>query len=211
MPLLALLLTSSIMRRWPQHAVAILASIAIFFLVCTAYYTEWFADGQRETTTMLHQVLRLTRPGEYLMDFKGETVFRRRPYYFIFEKIGRGAMRRGLLRDTVAEAMVRTKCHVAQADGAFWPARARTFLDANFLDAGRLRASGQWVHDDGKLSIVIDGDYVIIDKNGQASGTLDGSPYTGGRHLGIGEHRFFNARGERVAVFWAPAFERGFS
>ena len=45
----------------------------------------------------------------------------------------------------------------------------------------------------------------------QASGTLDGSPYTGGRHLGIGEHRFFNARGERVAVFWAPAFERGFS
>jgi MFS family permease len=211
MPLFALLLTSSIMRRWPQRAVAILASIAIFFLGCTAYYTEWFADGQRETTTMLHQVLRLTRPGEYLMDYKGETVFRRRPYYFIFEKIGRAAIRRGLLRDTVPEAILRTKCHAAQADGAFWPPRARAFLDANFIDVGRLRASGQWLHDDGKFSIAVDGDYVIIDKNGQGSGTLDGTPYAGARHLGIGEHRFINARGERVAVFWAPAFERGFS
>jgi MFS family permease len=211
MPLFAIMLTASILRRWPQRAVAIFTSIAIFFLVCTAYYTEWFRDQQRETTTMLHQVLRLTRPGEYLMDYKGETVFRRRPYYFIFEKIGRDAMRLGLLRDTVGEAMVRTKCHVAQADGAFWPPRARAFLDANFLDVGRLRASGQWLHDDGKFSIAVDGDYVIIVKDGQANGTLDGTPYTGARYLAIGEHRFLNSRGERVAVFWGPAFERGFS
>jgi hypothetical protein len=189
----------------------IMTATTIVFLLGAAYYAQWLRDATPETTTMLHQVLHLSKPGEYLMDYKGETVFRRRPYYFIFEKIGRGALNRGLLRDTVPEAMVRTKCHVAQADGDFWPPRARTFLSENFLDMGRLRASGQWIRDDGTFSIAIDGDYVIVNENGQAAGVLDGVTNPAARHLGIGAHRFQHANNERLAVLWAPAFERGFS
>jgi hypothetical protein len=211
MPLFAIAIAAWILRRWPQRATAILTVTSILFLGSTAYYTQWFRDATRESTTLMHQVLRLSRPGEWLMDYKGETVYRRRPYYFIFEKIGRGAMHRGLLRDTVAEAMIRTKCHVAQADGNFWPRRARQFLNENFLDMGRLRASGQWIREDGGFSIAIDGDYAVIDKNGHAAGALDGTPYTSPRYLAAGEHRFVKASNERLAVVWAPAVERGFS
>ena len=202
MPLFAIALTATIIRRAPRRSFAILTTLSIVLLGFTAYYAEWFRDGQREQTTMLHQALRLTHPGEPLMDYKGETIYRRRPYYFIFEKIGRGAMRRGFLRDTVADAMVHEHCYVAEADGAFWPPSARTFLNENFLDMGRLRAAGQWIRNDGTFSIAIDGDYVIVDRNGVVSAPS---------HLLIGAHRFIAPRNERLAVLWAPAFERGFS
>ncbi len=202
MPLFAIALTATIIRRAPRASFAILTTLAIGFLVATAYYAEWFRDAQREEITMIHQVLTLTRPGELLMDFKGETIYRRRPFYFIFEKIGRHAVHRGYLRDTVAEAMVREKCHIAQADGAFWPARARMFLSENFLDVGRLRVAGQWIHEDGSFSIAIDGDYVILDRNGLLAPA---------RHFAPGSYRFDRKGPERAAVLWAPAVERGFS
>jgi hypothetical protein len=202
MPLFAIALTAAIMHRAPRASFAILTSLAIALLLNTAYYAEWFRDAQREQTTMLHQALTLTHPGEPLMDYKGETIYRRRPFYFIFEKIGRGAVHRGFLRDTVADAMVREHCYVAQADGHFWPAKARTFLNENFLDMGRLRAAGQWIRSDGTFSIAIDGDYAIVDKSGLVSGPS---------HLGAGAHRFITARRDRLAVLWAPAFARGFS
>src|SRR5213075_518834 len=173
MPLFAIQLTASLIER--KHATPILASIALAFLISTSYYAEWFRNGTLEQVTMIRQVLGVTKPGEYLMDYKGETIFRRRPYYFIFEKIGRGAMHRGLLRDTIAESMIRTNCHVAQADGPFWPPRAKQFLIENFIDIGRLRVSGQWIREDGTFSIAIAGDYAILDRNGETIGALDGT------------------------------------
>jgi hypothetical protein len=202
MPLFAITLTATIIRRAERASFAIFTTLAIVSLVATSYYAEWFRDRQREETTMLHQVLTLTHPGEPLMDYKGETIYRRRPYYFIFEKIGRGAMHRGFLRDTVADAMVREHCYVAQADGQFWPARARTFLNENFLDMGRLRAAGQWIRSDGTFSIAVEGDYVVVGKNGIVSGPT---------HFAAGPQRVITSHNERLAVLWAPAFARGFS
>jgi hypothetical protein len=147
-----------------------------------------------------------------VMDYKGETIYRRRPYYFILEFITRNAILHGLIADTVAEDLVRAGCHVAQADGSQWPDRARSFMDANFLNLGRLRASGQWLAPDGSFSIAIPGDYVIISKDGHAAGSLDGTPYSRSRPLAAGVHHFTAApAGERLACLWAPAFARGFS
>jgi hypothetical protein len=144
------------------------------------------------------------------MDYKGELIYRRRPYYFILEFITRNAIARGLVADTVPEDLVRTRCHIAQADGSQWPDRARAFMAANFIDLGRLRVSGQWLQPDGTFTIAIPGDYVILDKNGEAIGLLDGTPYRGSRTLERGAHRFMGAK-ERVACVWAPAYSRGFS
>jgi len=202
MPLFAIALTATIIRRAERASFAIFTTFAIVSLVATSYYAEWFRDAQREETTMLHQVLTLTHPGELLMDYKGETIYRRRPYYFIFEKIGRGAMHRGFLRDTVADAVVREHCYVAQADGEFWPPQARTFLSENFLDMGRLRAAGQWIRNDGTFSIAIEGDYVIVDKKGIVAGPT---------HYTAGPQHVITPGRERLAVLWAPAFGRGFS
>lgn len=188
--------------------------LAIWTLLCLhglQHYTNWLKNDTRELTTMIDQVLHLTRPGEPLMDFKGETIFRRRPYYYILELIGRTHMKRGLIPDTVARDMIAARCHVAQADGQFWPDASGEFLRGHYIDVGRLRASGNWIGENGSFDVAIPATYVMLDKSGKARGMLDGVPYTGPRELAAGPHRFVRETNERVAWLWAPAYERGFS
>ena len=189
------------------HAIA-----AAVCAIALLYYADAFERRTDEHITMMDQVLRLTRPGEMLMDIKGETIFRRRPFYYAFEVITREQMRRGIIRDTIPERVVETRTYVAQADGPMLPERGRTFLAANFLDMGRLRAAGRWIAPDGTFTIAIPGPYVIVNESGLASGFLDGRRYSGARELNAGPHAFDRAvPGERVAVVWARAFERGHS
>ncbi|HSP15890.1 MAG TPA: glycosyltransferase family 39 protein [Thermoanaerobaculia bacterium] len=185
---------------------------AVALIVPLYYYANRFENRTDAFVTMMNQVLRLTRPDEPIMDFKGETIYRRRPYYYIFEAITHEAMEKNLLPDRVPEAVIAARCYVAQADGSIFPPRARAFLNANFMDLGRLRAAGQWIAADGTFSIAVPGRYVIIDEIGEAIGSLDGSIYEGSQEMTAGPHRFQRAKtDERLAVLWAPAFERGFS
>ena len=207
MPIAMIFVVSAIDRR-----LLVLAGVAIVFVAALTYYAERFVNRNDEFITAMNQVLRLTHPGDLIMDIKGETIYRRRPYYYIFERITDEATRKGLLPDRVPEAVIASRCYVAQADGPQFPPRARRFLNEHFMDLGRLRGAGQWVADDGSFSIAVPGPYVIVREIGHAAGSLDGSLYTGARELAAGRHRFERAtRGERVAVLWAKAFERGFS
>jgi MFS family permease len=208
LPFLAIFFVAAIARR--KFFVEAVIVMAIVSLTGVGYYAAWLTNRTREFITMENQLLNLSRPGEVVMDYKGELIYRRRPYYFILEFITRNAIARGLVADTVAEDLIRTGCHIAQADGAQWPDRARAFMSANYIDLGRLRVSGQWLQPDGAFTIAIPGDYVILNKNGEASGVLDGTPNRGSRMLAIGSHRFVGEN-ERLACVWAPAYGRGFS
>jgi hypothetical protein len=194
-----------------QYRIPILALWTLLCLHGLQHYTNWLKDDTREFTTMIDQALHLTQPGEPLMDFKGETIFRRRPYYFILELIGRTHLQHGLIPDTVARDVVSAHCHVAQADGHFWPPAAGEFLRRHYIDVGRLRASGNWIDENGSFDVAIPARYVILDKGGAARGMLDGVPYTGPRELAAGVHHFVRASNLRTAWLWAPAYERGFS
>jgi dolichyl-phosphate-mannose-protein mannosyltransferase len=210
LPFASMFAVAALVRR--PHFARNIAALSIVCLIGVGYYAQWLTNRTREFITMERQVLNLTRPGEPVMDYKGETIYRRRPYYFILEFITRNAILHGLIADTVAEDLVRTGCHVAQADGSQWPDRARGFMAANFLNLGRLRASGQWLAPDGSFSIAIPGEYVILKQDGQAAGSLDGTPYRGARSLAAGMHKFTATPvGERLTCLWAPAFARGFS
>jgi len=188
-----------------------LAALTLVSVLGLAHDTKRWKNDTREFTTMMDQVLHLTRPGEPLMDYKGETIYRRRPYYFIFETIGRATVQRGLIPDTIARDMINARCHVAQADGKFWPPDAKRFLLAHYVDLGRLRASGNWMNESGTFDVAIPGTYVVLDRNGQAHGTLDGVPYRGAVPLAPGIHHFERANSEALVWLWAPAYERGFS
>ena len=108
--------------------------------------------------------------------------------------------------------VVAAHCYVAQADGYLWPPRARKFLNDYFLDLGQLRAAGDSVDPDGTFSIAVPGRYIVIDDKGPVAGTIDGVPYSTPRDLTSGDHKFLGSKpGQRYAVLWAPAFERGFS
>lgn len=211
LPFVSIFIVAALMRR--QRFATVMAALAIVCLAGTGYYAAWLANRTREFITMENQLLRLTRVGDPVIDYKGELIYRRRPYYFILEYITRNAIVHGLVNDTVPEDLVRTQCHVAQADGTQWPERARDFMIANYIDLGRLRASGQWLKPDGSFTVGVPGDYVILWRNGQAGGGfLDGTPYRGPRQLAAGAHVFKGAiAGERLACLWAPAFMRGFS
>lgn len=189
-------------RRLGASAPGVAGLVAVC-LIATTYYAGGFRNQTREFITQESQLLRLTRPGEPVMDYKGELIFRPRASYYILEFITRNAILRGLLRDTIAEDVVRARCHVAQADGAQWPDGARSFLAANFLNVGRLRVSGQFLRPDGSFDIAVPGDYVIVDRNGIVAPS---------RTYAAGHYSFPQAaRGSRLAVFWSPAFARGFT
>jgi hypothetical protein len=82
------------------------------------------------------------------------------------------------------------------------PPRVRGFLSSNFLDMGRLRASGQWLQEDGGFTIAIPGEYVIVSEHGVAGAA---------RAYAAGAYRFIGGKGEKLAVVWAPAVRRGHS
>jgi len=197
MPLLAIFAAAAIART-ARPLVAF--AIAIVLSMATLYrYADRFENRTAEYTTMLDQLLRASRPGEMILDYKGELVFRRRATYPIFEAITRAQMLRGMIRDRVPEDVVRTRTYIVQADGEMWPPRGRQFLSEHFIDLGRIRAAGQWITEDGTFTIAIPGDYVIVSE--RAIGPA--------RHLEPGRHRY--ARRERAAVVWAPAIARGHS
>ena len=184
-----------------------LAVVVVVMFGALYYYADRFENNTDWHITMMNQALRLSRPGEPLMDLKGETIYRHRPFYYAFELITRSQMARGIIKDTVAQDVVRERAYIAQADGPMWPPAARAWLSDHFVDMGRLRAAGQWVKPDGSFTIGVPGEYVVLNVNGEAKGTLDGTPYIGPRVLDAGAHRFDGETG--VVVVWAPAYRRG--
>jgi hypothetical protein len=186
-----------------------LAIAVAVMLVAVYYYADRFEKNTDWHYTMMDQALRLTRPGEPLMDLKGETIYRHRPFYYAFELITRSQMAKGLIPDTVAADVVRSRTYVAQADGPMWPPVSRAWLSAHFVNLGRFRGAGQWVKKDGTFTIGVPGEYVVLDVDGEAHGTLDGTPYRGARVLAAGPHRFIGEK--ETCVLWAPAYRRGHS
>jgi 4-amino-4-deoxy-L-arabinose transferase-like glycosyltransferase len=172
-----------------------------------------------QTAETLHEVLEITRPGDFVMDRKGETIFRRRPFYFALETITRFRMSRGLIRDTIPEDLVATRTCVATPDDWVFPTEARRFLRENYLAVGQLRVVGKLLEADKSGSaipfdLVIPARYEIVAPSGpERGGWLDGKPYLGPLSLTPGHHVFRPPPGTTgpLAVVWARAFDRGLS
>ena len=57
---------------------------------------------------LLRETLKLTKPGDFLMDRKGETVFRRRPVYLVLSACNVRAIEEGRITDPDPAALTRT-------------------------------------------------------------------------------------------------------
>ncbi len=213
MPLLAMFLAGEGFDRAGRRVSApLMAALILIFIASLARYTGGFSDRTRDHIARTQRILDLARRGEWVMDCKGETVFRRRPFYYALESITRTAMASRVIADTIPEQVVGRRCHVVGPDDARYPPRAGAFLRTYFLDVGTVRASGQWVRGDGTFAIAIPGRYVMASERGLARGILDGAPFSRPVMLPAGVHRFVRTTaGERVACLWADAYERGYS
>ncbi len=198
-----------------RHAVA----IPLVLLALEGGALVWWAppwqDRTRQHAGMVAAVLRLTAPGDYVMDVKGETIFRRRPFFYAIEHITKTRLARGFIADDVAERLVATRTAVAVLDHANFPPAGRAFLNANYIPVGPIRVLGRLLPAAPagvRFDVAIPSRYAIITEHGRADGVLDGSPYDGPRFLASGTHEFARtAATKRLALVWEPALAHGFS
>ena len=199
---------------WLPGAVVLLELTVIF-----ALEPPWL-DHAQGCTRQIGAVLRVTNPGEFVMDAKGASVFRPRPYFPVLETFTRRQLRLGQRRDDIVERLVGTgTAVVVRAD---LTERSQEFVDANYLPIGSgVGVAGKWLPDpdpDGetRFEVALPARYVLVSGRGApASGLLDGETYDGQpRALAVGSHRFRplsagTRDGGTPRLFWAQAHERG--
>ncbi|MGZ8984647.1 MAG: ArnT family glycosyltransferase [Methylotenera sp.] len=228
-PLFTIMATGMLMEKlaykkssaWKiSRPLVILVIMALLELGLLISEEKPWTQHESPKNSYLSEVLLLTRPGETIMDLKGETVFRRRPFFYVLEGITRKRIKFGLIKDSIPEDIVRNVTTVATLDDSSFPARGREFLNNNFLVVGQLRVVGQLLaipingqNQDMSFDIHVPTNYELMAESGVVSGWLDGIPYRGSRQLDAGHHTFrlSSPLKGKLAVIWAPAIQRGFS
>ncbi|HVN75452.1 MAG TPA: glycosyltransferase family 39 protein [Thermoanaerobaculaceae bacterium] len=221
---LAAVFAAAGLETWRRRTAGVRAPAAVLAVFLAAesavivFKGPIWRDRAAPQTALVADVLRLTDRDEFVMDTKGETIFRKRPFFPVLETITIERLRRGLIPDTVAGDVVRAGCLVAVPDSARFPAVGRDFLNRNFVPAGSLRVAGQFLAvprvPGGSVTfeVAVAGRFAVVAPSGPAAGSLDGTPYAGPRDLAAGPHAFAPQAGSPLlAVVWARAVERGYS
>jgi len=218
-PVLAVFVVAALFEFMPGPSgkrVALLTSIAVVQILLALCVSPLRKDRTRFHVGLVGDVLRLTPKTAPVMDLKGETLFRLRPFFYALEDLTWERLRNGELRDDIAERLVATRTYVSVVDSPKFPPRARAFLLENYVPIGRLRVAGQLFALDatgrGTFTIAVPGRYAVLSPAGPAAGVLDGRPLERARVLEAGPHTFRpSSLATTLAVVWADAVERGFS
>ena len=186
-------------------------------LVALLVYPFW-EDRAKVESDLLRDTLKLTEPGDFVFDRRGETVFRQRCFYPIIETFTEERIRRGLMEDNAIQRCIDTRTCVAILPGAM-PSATFRWIEQNYLPIGnKLRVAGVLLHSstNGKhfdFETVIPASYKIIARDASTvMGVLDGERYEGEeRFLSPGIHTFVQtSAGANLVVFWAQAADRNF-
>jgi Dolichyl-phosphate-mannose-protein mannosyltransferase len=173
-------------------------------------------EGQHDRhLAIIKDVEALTLPDDYVMDAKGETIFRRRPYYYVFEELTEERIKRGLLVCTVPQRLIDTRTAVCVPSIRF-NKTTQAFIEHNYLKVGHIEVAGKMITAlaDGhfEFDVAIPQRYSLVSRDGPVSGTLDGRPFTNNAELVAGRHEFVPASPiKQIALLWARAWEKGYS
>jgi hypothetical protein len=192
-------------RRESRLALFAVVVLEIFAILKAS--VPW-QDNTVASRAIIEQAMMLTSPHEFVVDRKGEIVFRPRAFYYVLERMTKSAISNGRLPDTIARDVLRTHAMVSIPDNESFPRDGRAFLLRNFIRAGCIRVAGMMVNG-RELRIEIPGQYSLLSDRGDFHGTLDGTPYKGPRFLAAGSHTIDATR--RSAVVWQRAAALGFS
>jgi hypothetical protein len=186
-------------------------------LVALLVHPFW-EDKAKLESDLLRDTLKLTEPGDFVFDRKGETVFRQRCFYPVVETFTEERFRRGLMADNAIQRCIDTRSCLATLPDKM-PAATFRWIEQNYLPIGnKLRVAGVLLHSstDGKhfdFETVIPASYKIIARDaGTVMGVLDGERYEGKeRFLSPGIHTFVQtSAGANLVVFWSQAVDRNF-
>ncbi len=174
-----------------------------------------FSWRNKKAARLIAQGLALTRPDEYVMDAKGELVFRQRAFYYALETLTKRRIGMGLIPDDINERLIATRTTVLHESGRL-TRRTRTFTHENYLNLGELCVLGKrlQIPRAGPVSfeIAIPQTYSLISAKGALAGTLDGTPISGPRALAAGSHTVEPAVPvDEIAIIWTRAIEQGYT
>ena len=197
---------------------AILTTLALGEIALLLIGRPPWIDNTRDQQEILREVIQLTRPGEWVMDFKGESVFRRRAFYYVLEPLAIRRIKLKLIEDTIPRDVVEKEVHVVVNRDRWYQKPTRRFLTENYLNIGQVRVAGR-VLSVGETApgttlsfpVVIPASYVLWADGKPVAGVLDGLPYTGARDLSPGPHTFRpEGACRRLALVWDRAIAAGY-
>ena len=171
--------------------------------------------GNRDQN-LVGYALQLTKPTDFVMDSKGETVFRQRPFRYVLETLTEKRMELGTIRDTIPEDMVATRTCVALLKRM--PEKSRQWVTKYYVPVTRqLLVTGCFlpaVQEGGgarPFEVAIPAEYVVASVEGSVPGMMDGVACAGPVFLDAGPHTFSCVESRPLAVFWAQAAATGFT
>jgi hypothetical protein len=178
-----------------------------------------WVDHAQHKIGLVADALRLTSESDFVMDSKGETIYRRRPYYYVLEKMTLARIKNGSIRNDIVERLVADR--VPLVTTRRMPDNVRHFIQENYVPiAWRLRVLGQEfpprnyrprgpIH----FTIQVPARYVFVTPEGPLPGKVDGVEINGSCELKEGPHELVaspQALG-KIVMIWSPAVERGYS
>jgi 4-amino-4-deoxy-L-arabinose transferase-like glycosyltransferase len=161
-------------------------------------------DGMAAQRELLRAVLAITRPGEPVLDVKGETVFRPRPLYFVFVQATMRGIDQGRLPQPDLKKLAASGTPVAIGGGAGFPDALRKYVKDHYAATrdGLLRVAGGSLDRNGALwqaELPVAGDYVLLTRRGELVSTVR-IPASGVQMLEAGEGR---------VLYWKRAWDAG--
>jgi hypothetical protein len=205
---------------WLHARMALPVFILPFFVVCwhvasIVHDHPPLEQTNRKNVQIITDTLRLTHPGETVLDAKGQVIFRARPFYYVFEQLTREKAERGEIQDDVPVHLIANRTPEVVPSHWLTPATGK-FVNRNYVSIGSVMVLGKRVAPDPsghvQFDIVIPERYCVVTGDGEAHGTLDGLPINGPRDLSVGRHDLvLNSLQKRAAVVWGRAIERGYS
>ena len=196
------------------------AALAVVELVGILVTVSPFHDHTADKIGIVADTLKLTDPDDYVMDSKGETIYRRRPYRFVIESMTKHRLDKGIIKDTIPHELVEKRVPLATTTRMPTKTKTRDFIKKNYVPiAFRLFVLGKVLRDHKsppgapcEFEVRVPARYTLVAADGVATGQLDGTPFTGPRELAIGKHSYVpEGNPGKVVLIWASAIERGYS
>lgn len=172
-------------------------------------------NGTLASARLIGEALKLTHPGEVIIDGKGECVYRPRAWYMIFETIARNKIRSGLMKDDLIEKVIEARAPVAHGFERMTDQDVAWF-HKNYLPIGYVYILGKRIlpSPDGAyhFELEVPQNYAVVTNRGSVSGTMDGAPFHDSAFLAAGPHTFVPDKAlpkKMLFVEWAHAAELG--
>ena len=205
-------------KRSSLSGLPLLLCLASFEVVMSILVATPWQDGTRAQVALLEDVLRLTDAKDHILDLKGETLFRKRSFFYVMEAVTIARMQCGAIVDDIRERLLETQTCVVVPDDELFPPDTRKLLLEHYLPVGNLRVAGRFLTSDESIAprhlffeVLIAARYDIVAPVGAVSGLLDGVAYKGPVFLEQGRHEFVAYTDGALALVWARAIDRGFS